>query len=300
MYDKKKEHHALVEKTMSKADIIRRGIITNTEKAKKNLSSFVTVITKSSALWSALIIGDIGFIALMFGLMLILQIGDPITSTYGLSYYIIFAAIPAALSFIGISFSLYGSKKSYAYRGVVIAALIFVILSLIIVGLGDIKTFITTGICLPIIGSPTTAPTNVWIGSISSALCGGSQGQKFIVDMIVVIFILLLHIFWIVALAILIKNSWKLEDINTKNEQINVLKKVNELEKKLNPNNDDDANIIYKMMVEDVHQNNNVSSKHVLHMGVDEEFARHVQCKLEEDDLEEEEEQDYNLVHKTV
>ena len=290
MYDKKEQHRSLVKKTMSRAEIVRNNIMVNTEKVKKNLSLFVGAVTKSGKFWSAAILAVIGLIGLMYGMMLILQINDPITSTYALSYYVVPSALASILCLIGIAFSLYSSKKSYAYRGVIAAGLFFVFVSLAVVILGDVKSFITVGVCVPILGNPTTVSTNVWINAVSTALCGGSAGQKFIVDMIAVILITLLHVFWIVCLAILIRNSWKLEDINVKNSQVNNQLKAHK-EKHLDHNNDDHAEEMYKMIYEDVLKEHTPSSNRVLHMGMD-EFSRHIGCQMEKDDLNEEEDDD--------
>jgi hypothetical protein len=264
-------------KTTSKKERIKRALHENVEAAKTHFNKLYKLVTSSNKLWAWLCFGTIVLVSLITWGMKLVCFNEPYTSTYGLDYYTMFAIVPIVAYSISIAYSIKGSKKSYLYKGLVIAAIVFNIVSLAILLLGLIKIVSTIVNCLPIIGVPSTVMTSVWIISDSTALCGGTNGWRFVGLTLMYLVIILAQIFWIVTGALLIANSRKIEDINAKTDQANGQMAMATQGKR----HDDDEHVdeYYKRTFEDPLRRHNVTHKHVMNMNMD-DFNTHLGFKF--------------------
>jgi hypothetical protein len=264
-------------KTTSKKDRIKRALHENVKVAKTHFNKLYKLVTSSNKLWAWLCFGTIALISLITWGMKLVSFNEPYSSTYGLDYYTMFSIVPIIAYSISIAYSIKGSKKSYLYKGLVIAAIIFNLISLGILFLGLIKIVSTIVGCLPLLGVPSTVMTNAWIISDSTALCGGTNGWRFVGLSLMYLVIVLAQIFWVVTGALLIANSRKIEDINAKIDQAEGQMEMAAKGKR--HDDDEHVNEYYKRTFEEPFRRHNVTHKHVMNMNMD-DFNAHLGFKF--------------------
>lgn len=270
--------------TNSKSAKLRRSLTDDAKAVKKRLTHLYDFVTKNAKLWAWLNLMSTVLIVIIFCLILIIQANDPYNSTYGLHYYLVPAIVPTIVYTLGLGYSIQGSKKSFIYKGVIIAGVISNALSASLMVFGVVKIIDTIVQCYSIIGVPTTVPTSVWILSVSTALCGGVAGQRAVGIALLYVLIWVIELFWIATGAILIQNSRKIEDINSKNDQVDGQMEMESKGKY--HNNEDHHDEIFERTHIGPFTRHNVTHKYVLDMSPD-ELDSHIGCstKVETDTL---------------